>query len=178
MVDASRTLPIPIDTGRDRVATLDQLAAIPEEEIWLAKQKSKQTRRASRLDVQHFMRALGITTTDALRQVDHRAVIAWERMQREHEGAKAEVAVKRGLARCFPRRRRSIDICPPRGPRIPQAFDNGRLIPKTGRSRKVSAWRRAAAVRRNLPSAPICGYPAPTVSTGWVLGKADGPMRA
>ena len=40
---------------------LDQLAAIPEEEIWLAKQKSAQTRRAYRLDVRHFMRALGIT---------------------------------------------------------------------------------------------------------------------
>ena len=33
------------------------------------------------------MRALGITSTDELRQVDHRAVIAWERMQREQEGA-------------------------------------------------------------------------------------------
>ena len=28
------------------------------------------------------------------------------------------------------------------------AFDNGRFTPKTGRSRRVSAWRRAAAVRR------------------------------
>jgi hypothetical protein len=40
--------------------------------IWLAKQKSAQTRRAYRLDVQHFMRALGITATDALRQVGQR----------------------------------------------------------------------------------------------------------
>jgi hypothetical protein len=70
---------VPADNRQ--LATLDQLAASPEEEIWLAKQKSKQTRRAYRLDVRHFMRALGITTTAALRQVDHRAVIAWERMQ-------------------------------------------------------------------------------------------------
>jgi hypothetical protein len=49
------------------------------------------------------------------------------------------------------RRRRCIDICPPRGARIPQAFENGRFIPKTGRSGKVSAWRRAAAVRRFRP---------------------------
>ena len=85
-------LPRPVLPSR-----LDQLAAIPEEEIWLAKQKSPQTRRAYRLDVRHFMRALGITTTDALRQVDHRAVIAWERMQREQEGAAAST-VRRRLA--------------------------------------------------------------------------------
>jgi hypothetical protein len=34
-------------------------------------------------------------------------------------------------------RRRSIDTFPPRVPRIPQAFDNGRSIPKTGCSRRV-----------------------------------------
>jgi site-specific recombinase XerD len=82
----SEALPVPAGQ-RHQVATLDQLAAIPEEDVWLASQKSAQTRRAYRLDVQHFMRALGIATTDALRQVDHRAVIAWERMQREQEGA-------------------------------------------------------------------------------------------
>src|SRR5580692_3394049 len=88
-------LPVPAD--RRQLATLDQLAAIPEEEIWLAKQKSRQTRRAYRLDVRHFMRALGITTTDELRLIDHRAVIAWERMQREQEGA-APSTVRRRLA--------------------------------------------------------------------------------
>jgi integrase/recombinase XerD len=89
------TLPAPAERGQ--LATLDQLAAIPEEEIWLAKQTRAQTRRAYRLDVQHFMRALGITGTDMLRQVDHRAVIAWERMQREQEGA-ASATVRRRLA--------------------------------------------------------------------------------
>jgi integrase len=91
------TLPAVIGTGHSRVSTLDQLAAIPEEEIWLAKQKSAQTRRAYRLDVRHFMRSLDITSTDQLRQVDHRAVIAWERMQSEQEGAKAST-VRRRLA--------------------------------------------------------------------------------
>ena len=57
-----------IPADRRQLAPLDQLAAIPEEEIWLAKQKSKQTRRAYKLDVRHFMRALGITGTDELRQ--------------------------------------------------------------------------------------------------------------
>jgi integrase/recombinase XerD len=90
--------PLPVPTGRrHQVVTLDQLAAIPEEEIWLAKQKSAQTRRAYQLDVRHFMRALGITTADQLRQVDHRAVIAWERMQREQDGA-APSTVRRRLA--------------------------------------------------------------------------------
>src|SRR3954452_8008786 len=76
---------------------LETLAAIPEEEIWLAKQKSPRPRRAYRLDVRHFMRALGITEIDQLRSVDHRAVIAWERMQREQEGAAAST-VRRRLA--------------------------------------------------------------------------------
>ncbi len=87
----------PRPPARASLSRLDQLAAIPAEEIWLAKQKSAQTRRAYRLDVQHFMRALGITTTAALRQVDHRAIIAWERMQREQEGAAAST-VRRRLA--------------------------------------------------------------------------------
>jgi len=56
-----------------------------------------QTRRAYRLDVRHFMAALGITSAEALRQVDHRAVIAWERMQREQEGAEAST-IRRRLA--------------------------------------------------------------------------------
>lgn len=89
------SLPVPSD--RRQLAPLDQLAAIPEEEIWLAKQKSARTRRAYRLDVRHFMRVLGIIDTDQLRQVDHRAVIAWERMQREQEGAAAST-VRRRLA--------------------------------------------------------------------------------
>jgi hypothetical protein len=41
------------------VSTIEQLAEIPEETIWLQKQKSVRTRRAYRLDVQHFMKTLG-----------------------------------------------------------------------------------------------------------------------
>src|SRR5271169_2116909 len=52
-------------------------------------------------------------------------------------------------------RRRSIGTSRPHEPRIRRAFDNGRSTPKTGRSRRVSAWRRAAAVRRFPPFAGL-----------------------
>ena len=97
MIDDSSTLPAPIDTGRGRVSTLDQLAEIPEEEIWLSKQKSARTRRAYRLDVQHFMRTLSITMPEELRRADHKAVIAWERFMRETEHAAAST-IRRRLA--------------------------------------------------------------------------------
>jgi hypothetical protein len=73
------TLTTTLDTGPRQVSTLDRLADIPEEEIWLQKQKSLRTRRAYGLDVQHFMRTLAITAQAELRQADHKAVIAWER---------------------------------------------------------------------------------------------------
>jgi integrase/recombinase XerD len=97
MDDSSTTLPVPIVTGGNRVSTLDQLAAIPEEEIWLQKQKSPRTRSAYRLDVTHFMRTLGITTAAELRQADRKAVIAWERFMRETEHA-ASSTIRRRLA--------------------------------------------------------------------------------
>ena len=74
---------------------LAELAAIPEEEVWLASQKSARTRRAYRQDVAHFMRVLGIATPEQLRQVDHRAVIAWERTMRETERAAASTVRRR-----------------------------------------------------------------------------------
>ena len=49
-------------THPGQLASLADLAAIPEEEIWLASQKSARTRRAYKLDVAHFMRTLGIST--------------------------------------------------------------------------------------------------------------------
>src|SRR6266852_3855836 len=91
------TLPIPLDTGHRQVSTLDRLADIPEEEIWLSKQKSARTRRAYRQDVQHFMRTLAITAPVELRQADHRAVIAWERYMRASEHAAAST-IRRRLA--------------------------------------------------------------------------------
>ena len=59
MTDDS-TLLMAITAATGRVSTLDQLADIPEEEIWLSKQKSARTRRAYRLDVQHFTRTLSM----------------------------------------------------------------------------------------------------------------------
>lgn len=94
----TESYPLPVLSDHHAgVARLDQLAAIPEEEIWLAAQKSARTRRAYRLDVQHFMQAIGITTPEQLRQIDHRAIIAWERMQREQEGA-APSTIRRRMA--------------------------------------------------------------------------------
>ena len=90
-------LPVVAAEGSNRPVDLDWLAAVSEEEIWLASQKSARTRRAYRLDVAHFMRTLGITTPEQLRQVDHRAVIAWERIMREQEGA-APSSVRRRLS--------------------------------------------------------------------------------
>src|ERR1700728_4302938 len=91
----SRTLPIPIAAAR--VSTVAQLSEIPEEEIWLQKQKSARTRRAYRLDVQHFMATLRNGTVDELRQADHKAVIAWEHYMRETEHAAAST-IRRPLA--------------------------------------------------------------------------------
>ena len=86
----------PLAAGRPgSLASLAALAAIPEEAIWLAKQKSARTRRAYRLDVRHFMAMLDITTTAELRQIDHRAVIAWERHMRETEHAAASTVRRR-----------------------------------------------------------------------------------
>jgi integrase/recombinase XerD len=97
MIDDSTNLPAPTDTGRGRLSTVGQLADIPEETIWLQKQKSARTRRAYRLDVRHFMRTLSITTPEELRQADHKAVIAWERFMREVEHA-ASSTIRRRLA--------------------------------------------------------------------------------
>ena len=90
-------LPAPSSQRASLPSVLAQLADIPEEEIWLAKQKSVRTRRAYRLDVRHFMATLDITTIDGLRQVDHRAVIAWERTMREVQHA-APSTIRRRLS--------------------------------------------------------------------------------
>src|SRR5579872_7081594 len=79
------------------ISPIARLADIPEEEIWLAKHKSARTRRAYKLDVQHFMRTLHIRSYEELRQVDHRAVIAWERIMRDSEKA-ASSTIRRRLA--------------------------------------------------------------------------------
>src|SRR5712692_10750620 len=77
--------------------SVDALAAIPEEEVWLASRKSARTRRAYRNDVAHFMKTFGITSPEELRKIDHRAVMAWERLMREQEGIQP-TTVRRRLA--------------------------------------------------------------------------------
>ncbi len=47
--------------------SVDALAMIPEEAVWLASRKSARTRRAYRHDVQHFMAYVGITSASELR---------------------------------------------------------------------------------------------------------------
>jgi integrase/recombinase XerD len=63
----------------------------------LESRKSARTRRAYRTDVSHFMRTFNITSPEELRQIDHRAVYAWERQLREVEGKEAST-VRRRLA--------------------------------------------------------------------------------
>jgi len=96
---ATQTVPtLPVPRAPDRLpSTIATLAAIPEEEIRLHSQKSARTRRAYRRDVAHFLRTLAIATPAELRQVDHKAVIAWEGFMRESEGA-APSTVRRRLA--------------------------------------------------------------------------------
>jgi integrase/recombinase XerD len=90
-------LPVAADPAPPMLMTVAALAEIPEEDIWLAKQKSKRTRRAYKQDVLHFMRTLNIRSYEELRQVDHRAVIAWERIMREIDKA-APSTIRRRLA--------------------------------------------------------------------------------
>jgi site-specific recombinase XerD len=66
----------------------------------LRTRQSARTRRAYRLDVQHFMRTLAITPNE-LRQAGHKAVIAWERYMRETEHAAAST-IRRRLAALSP----------------------------------------------------------------------------
>jgi site-specific recombinase XerD len=96
----------PIPPARKEIASppatmLEHLAAVPEEEIWLSKQKSARTRRAYRLDVAHFVRTIDITSAGELRQADHKAVIAWERIIRERDDA-APSTIRRRLAALSP----------------------------------------------------------------------------
>jgi len=88
---------VPSSRGSMQRLSVDQLASIPEEQVWLASRKSARTRRAYHNDVQHFMRTLNIRTADELRRVDHRAVMAWEHIMREQQGSQAST-VRRRLA--------------------------------------------------------------------------------
>ena len=93
----SAVLPLARFSAAGQLSTIEALAEIPEEDIWLAKQKSKRTRRAYKQDVRHFMRTLNIRSYNELRQVDHRAVIAWEHFMREIDKS-ASSTIRRRLA--------------------------------------------------------------------------------
>ena len=97
MIDDSSTLPVRIDNRRRRALDPRPARRHPRRRNLAAKQKSPRTRRAYRLDVQHFMRTLAITAPEELRQADHKAVIAWERYMRETEHA-ASSTIRRRLA--------------------------------------------------------------------------------
>jgi len=75
--------------------SVEALALIPEEQVWLASRKSARTRRAYRTDVAHFMQAFNITSAEELRKIDHRAVMAWERLMREEQGKEATTVRRR-----------------------------------------------------------------------------------
>ena len=67
------------------LATMERLAAIPEEELWLQNQRSAHTRRAYKEDVRHFMQMFGIVTQEELRATNRAAVIAWVRKMEQDE---------------------------------------------------------------------------------------------
>src|SRR5262249_60742804 len=94
---------VPSSQGGVARISVDQLAGIPEEEVWLASRKSARTRRAYRNDVAHFMKTFGIRSPEELRKIDHRAVMAWERVMREEEGIQANTVRRRhaALSRMF-----------------------------------------------------------------------------
>ncbi len=77
---------------------VEALAKLPEEDVWLAKQKSARTRRAYKQDVAHFVRTVNIESYAELRQVDHRAVIAWEHAMREVEHLSPQTVRRRMAA--------------------------------------------------------------------------------
>lgn len=80
-------------------ATIERIAAIPEENIWLAGLKSRHTRRAYRYDVRHFMRTVGIASQSNLKSVTHKHVVAWDHFMRECEvPTPAPATVRRRLA--------------------------------------------------------------------------------
>ncbi|MDZ4722315.1 MAG: tyrosine-type recombinase/integrase [candidate division Zixibacteria bacterium] len=78
------------------VTTLNLLSAIPEEELWLASQQSEQTRRDYREDAPHFVKTIGISSREDLRQVDRAAVIAWQHAMKD-QNAKPST-IRRRLA--------------------------------------------------------------------------------
>jgi Phage integrase, N-terminal SAM-like domain len=148
------TLPTTIDTGHRQVSTLDRLADIPEEEIWLSKQKSARTRRAYRLDVEHFVRTLAIASSEELRQADHKAVICQRRREYASAG-RSKNASRTGWA--------AVDAQGPRGVTANSAFQFDRSEPAfPSRPGKLVATARSAGDGRSRATRSI----ASMASTG------------
>lgn len=70
----SSKAPARTSEGRNLV---QRLAELPEEELWLQGLRSRETRRAYRLDVRDFIETLGIQSRDDLRAVDRGAIVYW-----------------------------------------------------------------------------------------------------
>ena len=170
MMDDTTNLPARTDHGR--LSTVEQLADIPEEQIWLEKQKSARTRRAYRLDVQHFMRTLTITTSAELRRADHKAVIAWERFMRETERAAAST-IRRRLAALSSLYKHLVrhghaarnPVGEVERPAINRDEGTTLALSKTQARKVLDARRkrrsRACAIARSSPSGCRSGYGAP-----------------
>lgn len=96
MSPPGNTVPASLPSSADFVnlPSLEVLSFLPEEEIWLANQRSVHTRRAYRLDLRHFMTTLGIRDRETLRAVTRPMVLVWIR-QMESEGAKARTISRR-----------------------------------------------------------------------------------
>ncbi len=74
---------LPVEAGVGKSLSLQILQSVPEEEIWLAGQLSPHTRRAYKRDVAHFVRTMGIRSTDELRLVNRAVVVAWQNIMKE-----------------------------------------------------------------------------------------------
>ncbi len=83
-----------VNESRAVASTIEWMQFIPEEEVWLAGQLSPHTRRAYKQDVAHFIKTMGLRTTDELRLVNRAAVIAWSNRMKE-EGAKPRTIRRR-----------------------------------------------------------------------------------
>jgi len=81
-----------------------QLTDMPKKKIWLQKQK---TARARRLDIQHFVRTLVITTPDEWGQANHKAIIAWDSHMPERERSPSSI-VRRRLGALTPLSKRLV----------------------------------------------------------------------
>src|SRR5262245_23168759 len=62
---------------------LDLLAAVPEEDLWLASLQCEHTRRAYRRAVADFIRFYGIRSREQLRKVERAAVAGWHESMKD-----------------------------------------------------------------------------------------------